>query len=122
MFGNRYKEEIEKLQKELEGLKKEKDYLENQVMELKKIKEDNLKETETFINIYPNSKYLYLVKTIQARLYMAKASFDKEIAELYNRINKPKAFKIYNKKAKNSWKDIKNIQSINVPWYRAIFE
>ena len=79
-------------------------------------------ETQEFIDVYPNSKYIYLVKTIQSRLYMAKATFDKEIADLYTRIEKPKASKIYEARAKQSWSDVKNIESVKVPWYKALFE
>ena len=79
-------------------------------------------ETQEFIDVYPNSKYIYLVKTIQSRLYMAKATFDKEIADLYTRIKKPKASKIYEARAKRSWSDVKNIQPVQVPWYKALFE
>jgi outer membrane protein assembly factor BamD len=83
---------------------------------------NTIKETKDFISNYPNSEYIYLVQNIQSRLYMAKASFDKEISELYTRIDKPKASKMYSQKAKKSWENIKNIHKVNVPWYRAIFE
>ena len=79
-------------------------------------------ETQEFIDIYPNSNYIYLVKTIQSRLYMAKAIFDKNISELYARTDKPKASKMYAKRAKQSWNDINNIEPIKVPWYKALFE
>ncbi len=81
-----------------------------------------IEETQEFINMYPNSKYLYLVKTIQSRLYMAKATFDQDIAELYARIDKPKASKKYAVRAKQSWQDVNNIEPVKVPWYRALFE
>lgn len=83
---------------------------------------ETITETQDFILAYPKSKYLYLVKTIQSRLYMAKASFDKEIADLYVRIDKPKASEVYTQKAKKSWEDIKSIEAVKVPWYRALFE
>jgi len=83
---------------------------------------ETINETKRFIQMYPNSKYLYLVKTIQARLYMAKSSFDKEIAQLYARIDKPKASIAYQARAKKSWQDIDSIKAVDVPWYRSIFE
>ncbi|MEA3497986.1 MAG: outer membrane protein assembly factor BamD [Campylobacterota bacterium] len=81
-----------------------------------------LLETNEFIKLYPNSQYIYVVKTIRSRLFMAKAIFDKEISELYERIDKPEAQAVYKQKASQSWKDLNNIEPINTPWYRAIFE
>lgn len=83
---------------------------------------DTIKEIDEFIVKFPNSPYLYLVQTIQSRLYMAKATFDKEISELYTRLDKPKASKYYDDKAKKSWNDLKQINKVDVPWYRWIFE
>jgi outer membrane protein assembly factor BamD len=83
---------------------------------------ETIEETKNFITSYPNSKYLYLVKTIQSRLYMAKASFDNEIAQLYARIDKPEASKVYINRSKNSWEDFSSIKKVDLPWYRSIFE
>jgi elongation factor P len=63
-----------------------------------------------------------LVDTMNARLFMAKASMDKEIAALYERRDKPKAAELYMDKAKNSWVDPNEIKPVEVPFYRAIFE
>ena len=87
-----------------------------------KLLEQTLKQTEDFIINYPNSEYIYLVNTIESRLKMTKSVFDIEIASLYGRIDKPKAQVFYNKKAKESWKNIKEIKHVNVPWYRYLFE
>jgi len=81
-----------------------------------------LLKTQKFLKEYPNSQYVHLVQTMQARLLMARSLFDKEIAGLYGRIDKPKAQKFYKKKASQNWKDIKNIKDVDVPWYKAIFE
>lgn len=83
---------------------------------------DTIKETESFIENFPNSPYIYLVQTINSRLLMAKASFDKEISELYARIDKPKAEKIYQEKAIKSWKNLDEVEPVDVPWYRWLFE
>ena len=81
-----------------------------------------LVEADKFIKLYPTSPYIYIVKTIKTRLLMGKAIFDKEISELYGRVDKPKAQAVYALKAQQSWKDIKSIEPVNTPWYRAIFE
>ncbi len=83
---------------------------------------ETIEETEEFCKKYPNSQYIHLVQTIKSRLYMAKASFDQEVADLYTRIDKPKGAKLYSLKAKESWLDMKNIEDVDVPWYRYIFE
>ncbi len=84
--------------------------------------EKTLNETDNFIKNYKNSQYIYLVQTIKARLLMAKAIFDKEIAELYTRVDKPQGTIYYEQKAKENWKELDTIQRVNVPWYRWIFE
>jgi outer membrane protein assembly factor BamD len=81
-----------------------------------------LKDIDKFVKEYPNSEYIYLVYGIQSKLRMTQTLFDDAIARLYHRIDKPKAQKFYEQKTKNNWKDIKHIQDIKVPWYRAIFE
>lgn len=80
------------------------------------------KEIEEFKIKFPDSPYMPLVGTINARLAMAKASFDKEIADLYTRVDKPKAAEYYNKKVSDNWVDVKEIEEVDVPWYRALFE
>ena len=87
-----------------------------------KLMDDTLNDINKFVKKYPDSSYIYLVKTIQSRLNMAKATLNVEIASLYKRIDKPKASVVYEEKAKKSWKDIDSIEPVTVPWYRAIFE
>ena len=78
--------------------------------------------TDKFIKEYPKSQYIYLVKDIKSRLLMSKSTFDTEISELYERIDKPKAKAFYAKKASENWENPENIQKVDVPWYRYIFE
>lgn len=84
--------------------------------------DDTLANIIDFKYKYPNSPYMPLVDTMNARLFMAKASMDKEIAGLYERRDKPKAAELYMDKAKNSWVDPNEIKPVEVPFYRAIFE
>ena len=79
-------------------------------------------QTDKFINTHKDSKYLYLVKTIKSRLLMAKAVFDKEISDLYGRVDKPNAQKMYKQRAKKSWNNLDTIEPVKVPWYRSVFE
>jgi outer membrane protein assembly factor BamD len=79
-------------------------------------------EAKNYIRNYPYSKYVFLVRTMKSRLEMAKASFDYEIAKMYDRTDKPKSAKIYYARAKHVWHDLKHVNSVKVPWYRAVFE
>ncbi len=81
-----------------------------------------LEEIDEFKTNYANSPYIYLVQTMHIRLLMAKSSFDKEISELYVRIDKPEAALVYDKKAQESFKNQKEIVDVKIPWYQALFE
>ena len=63
-----------------------------------------------------------LVDTINARLEMAKASINQEIADLYKRKDKELAVAFYEEKVKESWVNPSEIEPVNVPFYRSIFE
>ncbi len=84
--------------------------------------EDTIKDIEEFRNLFSRSPYMPLVDTMNARLYMAKASLDKEIANLYKRLDKPKAAKYYNEKVKKSWIVPEEIEPVDLPFYRYPFE
>lgn len=83
---------------------------------------DTIEQSNAFIVKFPESSYLPLVNTINARLYMAQAALDKEISELYLRIDKPKAAEIYNEKVEKNWVDKEEIIGASIPWYKSIFE
>ncbi len=87
-----------------------------------KLLTETLAQTNEFLMRYPRSEYVHLVQTIKSRLLMAQALFNKEIAELYGRIDKPEAKKFYEEKAAEKWKEYDRIEEPNIPWYRSIFE
>lgn len=84
--------------------------------------EDTIKEIAEFKQTFPRSPYMPLVNTMSARLHMAKATLDKEIAELYERLDKPKAAELYKEKVKKSWIEPNEIEPVDVPFYRYPFE
>ncbi len=84
--------------------------------------EDTINDIEEFKNTFSRSPYMPLVNTMSARLFMAKASLDKEIADLYKRLDKPKASEFYDEKVKKSWVAPKEIEPVEVPFYRRPFE
>jgi len=87
-----------------------------------KLIDDTLLEIYKYKKEFPNSSYLYMVDNMESRLQMSKAILDLEIADLYERKEKPKASEYYTQRAQNSWQEVKSIEPVNVPWYRAIFE
>lgn len=84
--------------------------------------DDTIVQIENFKKQYQNSPYMPLVDTINTRIYMAKASMDKEISELYERRGKDEAARIYKEKAQNSWVDLDEIEKVDVPLHRSLFE
>ena len=84
--------------------------------------EDTIKEIEEFRTQFSRSPYMPLVNTMSARLFMAKASLDKEISDLYNRIGKKDAAIYYLRKVKSSWVEPEEINPVDVPFYRYPFE
>ncbi|MAD41388.1 MAG: outer membrane protein assembly factor BamD [Arcobacter sp.] len=84
--------------------------------------ENTIKDVADFKVRYKNSPYMPLVDTINARLYMAKASLDLSIAKLYEKKDKKEAAAFYNEKVKESWINPKEIEAVNVPYYRSLFE
>jgi len=84
--------------------------------------ENTIKDIEEFKQSFPKSPYMPLVNTMNARLYMAKAALDQEIANLYKKIDKPKAAEYYNEKVKESWVKPEEIKPVDVPFYRSIFQ
>ncbi len=84
--------------------------------------ENTIKDIEVFKSSFPNSPYMPLVNTMSSRLFMAKAVLDKEIADLYKRLDKPKAAEYYDEKVKKSWVKPEEIKPVDVPFYRSIFQ
>lgn len=84
--------------------------------------DDTLAQIMQFKQNYKNSPYMPLVDTMNARLFMAKAALDKEIADLYSRRNKPLAQEYYMNKSRDSWANPEEINKVEVPFYRSIFE
>lgn len=84
--------------------------------------EKTISQISDFKRRYKGSPYMPLVDTMDTRLYMAKVSMDKEIAELYKRKGKEKAVEFYNEKVDKSWVNPDEIKEVDVPFYRAIFE
>jgi outer membrane protein assembly factor BamD len=74
--------------------------------------QDTIDKALVFSQNYPSSQYLPLIDTILIRLYMGQYMLHENIAALYDRLDKPKAAKVYRDKNKNS---IIQMSDIKVP-------
>jgi len=81
-----------------------------------KLLQETIQKAQAFKRSYPGSIYIPMVDTILTRLYMANYVLESEIADLYERVGKKKAAKLYRERLERSW--IKKDQ-IDVPtsWY-----
>lgn len=77
---------------------------------------------ENFKKTYPNSMYFSVVDTMLTNLYMAEAALNETIADLYERIDKPRSAQYYRDIKPQAWIDWNEIDRANTPWYRAWFE
>ncbi|MBD3799992.1 MAG: outer membrane protein assembly factor BamD [Campylobacterales bacterium] len=79
-------------------------------------------EGETFLRRYSHSIYAPVVDTMVTRLYLAEAALNESIAELYDRLDKPKGATFYREKKPQPWIDWNEVDPAQTAWYRSIFE
>jgi len=79
-------------------------------------------EAQKFKRNYPNSMYYNVVDTMATNLYMAEASLNETIADLYDRIDKPKSAQYYRDIEPQPWINWADIDRANTPWYKEWFE
>ena len=84
--------------------------------------EEAIKEAQKFKYSYPNSMYISVIDTMKTRLFMADAALNETIADLYERLDKPKSAAYYRKLKPQPWIKWDEIDRANTPWYRAWFE
>jgi outer membrane protein assembly factor BamD len=84
--------------------------------------DESIEECEKFKLNYPNSMYYNIVDTILTRLYMAQVILNESIADLYERLDKPKGAKYYRALKPQPWIIWSEIDRENTPWYRVWFE
>ncbi|WP_457750330.1 outer membrane protein assembly factor BamD [Sulfurimonas sp.] len=84
--------------------------------------QDAIKDAKKFKQKYPHSMYYSLVDTMLTNLYLADASLNEAIADLYMRLDKPKAAAYYRALRPEPWINWKEIERANTPWYKEIFE
>ena len=84
--------------------------------------DETLKGAETFKVVYPESKYLPLVRTMETQLQLARGDLNEKIAQLYERLGKPKGAVRYRSIAPVTWIDPSEVVAAEIPWYREMFE
>lgn len=84
--------------------------------------DETLKSIGIFKGNYPYSTYMPLVNTMETQLQLAKGVLNNQIAQLYERLQKPKAATFYRGIAPVTWIDTIEIAPANIPWYRKLFE
>ncbi len=84
--------------------------------------DETIKEGNKFKLTYPNSMYYNVVDTMVTRLYMGKAALNETIADLYERLDKPKSSEYYRNIKPEPWIKWEEIDRANTAWYRAWFE
>ena len=83
---------------------------------------DAIKDGEEFKVNYPNSIYFSVVDSMITRLYMAQTSLNEVIADLYDRLDKPKSAIYYRDIKPLPWANWDEIDKVDSAWYRAWFE
>jgi outer membrane protein assembly factor BamD len=83
---------------------------------------DAIADAQKFKQEYPGSEYYSVVDTMLTNLYMAQALLNEGIAELYERLDKPKGAAYYRSIKPEPWINWNDVERANVPWYREWFE
>ena len=81
-----------------------------------------IKEGEAFRKNYPYSMYFAVVDTMLTRLYLAEAALNETIADLYERLDKPKASAYYKALKPQPWIVWNDIDRAQSGWFRTMFE
>lgn len=84
--------------------------------------DETLKGVETFKMNYPYSIYLPQIKTMETQLQLARGVLNENIAQMYERLGKPKGSEYYRSQAPVTWIKSSEIVAADVPWYREMFE
>lgn len=84
--------------------------------------DSTLSNVKTFKTNYPNSTYMPLVHAMETQLQLARGILNEQIAELYERLEKPKAAVAYRSIEPITWIDSKEIVRADIAWYRKMFE
>ena len=83
---------------------------------------ETIETIEAFTKEYTSSIYLPVVNEMLLRLELGRDALKEEIADLYTRLDKPKAAEYYKNKSRMRDMNTSNISQPEVFWFRALFE
>ena len=83
---------------------------------------DTLKNVDSFTKEYPDSIYKPIVDTLKVRLHMAQYLLNENIARLYKRIGKEKAYEIYMEKNRKSTLNSADIKPPQESFFDKLFK
>jgi outer membrane protein assembly factor BamD len=83
---------------------------------------DTISNTRKFLDEYPNSQYAPIVETMLVHMELGWHLIDKNIASLYEKLNKSDAAEFYDNKADEVYLREGEIIEPTIPWYRKWFE
>lgn len=84
--------------------------------------QDAIREGELFKRTYPRSMYYSVVDTMLTNLRMAEAILNESIANLYDRLDKPRSAAYYRSIRPQTWINWDAIDRAKIKWYREWFE
>lgn len=84
--------------------------------------DETLKGVETFKMNYPYSTYLPQLNTMETQLQLARGVLNERIAQLYERLGKPKGSEYYRSQAPVTWIKSNEVVNADIAWYREMFE
>lgn len=84
--------------------------------------DETLKGVETFKMNYPYSTYLPQLNTMETQLHLARGVLNERIAQLYERLGKPKGAEYYRAQSPVTWIKSDEIVEADIAWYREMFE
>lgn len=84
--------------------------------------DETLKGVEAFKMSYPYSSYLPQLNTMETQLQLARGVLNEQIAQMYERLGKPKGSEYYRAMAPVTWIKSDEIVRADIPWYREMFE
>ncbi|MDY6057307.1 MAG: outer membrane protein assembly factor BamD [Campylobacter lanienae] len=87
-----------------------------------KLIKDSILQIDEFLKNYPNTQYRPLMETMLVKFKLAEYYLDRDIYELYNKLDRLDSAAIYQDKIDNSPLNDINSTKAKLPWYMRPFE
>jgi outer membrane protein assembly factor BamD len=87
-----------------------------------KLIDETITLIEKFYIEFPDSSYSSYINSMKSRLYLSKESLNRDIIELYGKLDKPKAVEFYKAKSKTDWYREEDISEPRSFFIKALFE